>query len=103
VQAVFELQYFQKNPAAFYQLIKELMPGSYNPTPTHHFIKLLHDKGLLLRCYTQNIDSLETAAGLPADKVVAAHGTFDTASCIACNVSVPMAHVGLGCCLQVAV
>jgi NAD-dependent SIR2 family protein deacetylase len=33
--------------------------GNYQPTPTHHFIKLLHDKGLLLRCFTQNIDSLE--------------------------------------------
>lgn len=25
----------------------------------HYFIKLLHDKGLLLRMYTQNIDGLE--------------------------------------------
>jgi hypothetical protein len=33
--------------------------GNYAPTPAHHFIKLLHDKGLLLRCFTQNIDSLE--------------------------------------------
>jgi NAD-dependent SIR2 family protein deacetylase len=33
--------------------------GNYQPTPTHHFIKLLHDKGLLLRCFSQNIDSLE--------------------------------------------
>lgn len=36
-----------------------LRPGNYQPTPTHHFIRLLHDKGLLLRCFTQNIDSLE--------------------------------------------
>jgi NAD-dependent SIR2 family protein deacetylase len=33
--------------------------GNYAPTPAHHFIKLLHDKGLLLCCFTQNIDSLE--------------------------------------------
>jgi hypothetical protein len=33
--------------------------GNYKPTPTHYFIKLLHDKGLLLRAFTQNIDSLE--------------------------------------------
>ncbi len=25
----------------------------------HYFVKLLHDKGLLLRMYTQNIDGLE--------------------------------------------
>lgn len=36
-----------------------VLSGNYAPTPTHHFIKLLHDKGLLLRCFTQNIDSLE--------------------------------------------
>jgi NAD-dependent deacetylase sirtuin 2 len=41
----------------------------YKPTPTHCFIKLLHDKGLLRRCFSQNIDSLETATGLPAEKV----------------------------------
>ncbi|CAK9441810.1 uncharacterized protein LODBEIA_P56780 [Lodderomyces beijingensis] len=29
------------------------------PTETHKFIKHLKDKGKLLRCYTQNIDSLE--------------------------------------------
>jgi NAD-dependent deacetylase sirtuin 2 len=41
-------------------LISYLLPaGNYKPTPTHCFIKLLHDKGLLLRAFTQNIDSLE--------------------------------------------
>ena len=39
---------------------KELFPGQFKPTPGHNFIRLLHDKGLLLRCFTQNIDSLET-------------------------------------------
>ena len=32
---------------------QELFPGTYLPTPTHYFMRLLHDKGLLLRCYTQ--------------------------------------------------
>jgi hypothetical protein len=39
--------------------VPALCSGNYQPTPTHHFIKLLHDKGLLLCCFTQNIDSLE--------------------------------------------
>lgn len=51
--------------------------GSYLPTPTHHFLHLLHRKGLLLRVFTQNIDGLEQQAGLPADMVVPAHGSFD--------------------------
>ena len=59
-----------------------LWPGTYCPTTTHLFIKLLHDKGRLLRCFTQNIDSLESAAGVPAELTVAAHGNFDSATCM---------------------
>lgn len=83
--AVFEMSFFRKNPRPFFLLAKELFPGNYLPTPTHYFMKLLHDKGLLLRCFTQNIDSLEHQAGLPEDAVVAAHGNFDTARCIRCG------------------
>jgi NAD-dependent deacetylase sirtuin 2 len=61
---------------------KELFPGQFKPTPGHNFIRLLHDKGLLLRCFTQNIDSLEAEAGIPKAKIVAAHGNFDSARCI---------------------
>lgn len=46
-------QYFKESPEPFYRLAKELFPGQFRPTPAHHFIRLLHDKGLLLRCYTQ--------------------------------------------------
>ncbi|KAJ2039140.1 NAD-dependent deacetylase hst3 [Coemansia sp. RSA 2337] len=35
-----------------------------NCTPTHAFIKELDEAGKLLRCYTQNIDSLEKRIGL---------------------------------------
>jgi NAD-dependent SIR2 family protein deacetylase len=73
--------------------LQELYPGNFRPTPTHHFLKLLHDKGLLLRCYTQNIDSLEAEAGLPPDKVVAAHGNFDSARCIACSSAAELSDV----------
>lgn len=81
-EAVFTLSYFRERPAAFYELAKEMWPGNFEPTPGHYFIRLLHDKGLLRRCFTQNIDSLERAAGLPEEKVVAAHGNFDTAHVI---------------------
>lgn len=59
-------------------VVQELFPGSYLPTPTHHFLRLLHDKGLLLRVFTQNIDGLEQLAGLPQESVVPAHGSFDS-------------------------
>ena len=101
-QAIFELSYFREKPEPFYKLSSDLFPGKYAPTPTHHFVKLLHDRGVLRRCFTQNIDSLECATGLPVDKVVAAHGNFDAAHCLngheadmdvvekACRVGKPM-------------
>lgn len=60
--------------------MQELFPGTFQPTPGHYFIKLLHDMGLLQRCFTQNIDSLEHQAGLPKQQIVAAHGNFDSES-----------------------
>ena len=41
---MFELDYFRENPRPFYLLAKELYPGQYPPTPTHHFVNLLHRK-----------------------------------------------------------
>jgi len=65
---------------------QELFPGTFQPTPAHFFMKLLQDKGLLLRCFTQNIDSLENQAGLDKEQIVAAHGNFDSESpfCFKC-------------------
>ena len=92
-EAIFEMDFFEKNPRPFYQLCKSLWPGSFQPTATHHLLRLLHDRGKLLRCYTQNIDSLESAAGLPAAAIVAAHGNFDSASVIRGGPAVPAVEV----------
>ncbi|CAJ1368609.1 unnamed protein product [Effrenium voratum] len=81
-ESIFELKFFRKTPQAFYELVRELWPGNYEPTPAHYFLRLLNEKGILRRCYTQNIDSLEGRAGLPAEKLVAAHGNFDEAHVI---------------------
>ena len=81
-ESIFELNFFRRNPGAFYTLAREMWPGNFEPTPAHYFVRLLHDKGILLRCYSQNIDSLERRAGLPAEKLVAAHGNFDEAHVI---------------------
>jgi NAD-dependent SIR2 family protein deacetylase len=40
-------------------VVRYAAAGNYKPAATHYFIKLLHDKRLLLRAFTQNIDSLE--------------------------------------------
>jgi NAD+-dependent protein deacetylase SIR2 len=68
-----------------YTLAHELYPGKFRPTPTHSFIKLLATHNLLHTCFTQNIDTLERLAGVPADTIVEAHGSFATQSCIDCQ------------------
>lgn len=84
-EAIFELDYFRENPQPFFKLAKELYPGTFKPTPSHYFVKLLQDKGLLLRHYTQNIDTLERLAGIDHEMLVEAHGTFYTNHCVDCD------------------
>ncbi|NXM37568.1 SIR2 deacetylase, partial [Gymnorhina tibicen] len=72
----------QKHPEPFFALARELYPGQFKPTVCHYFMRLLQDKGLLLRCYTQNIDTLERVAGLDPERLVEAHGTFFTSHCL---------------------
>jgi len=78
-EAIFDIDYFQSNPAPFYRLAREIWPSNFAPTAAHRFFRALHEKGKLLRVFTQNIDSLERLAGLPAEQIVAAHGNFDAA------------------------
>jgi NAD-dependent SIR2 family protein deacetylase len=87
-QAVFDVDFYRTKPQPFCTLAKGLWPGlKHSPTLTHSFLKLLSDKGLLLRLYSQNIDGLEYLAGIPEKKLVECHGHFRTASCIDCHKS----------------
>ncbi|CAM6092809.1 unnamed protein product [Calypogeia fissa] len=88
-EAVFDISYFRENPSPFYALARELHPGRFKPTVTHAFISLLAKKGLLYMLYTQNIDCLDRAAGVPAEKIVEAHGSFATQRCIDCHAAFP--------------
>ncbi|KAM4752050.1 NAD-dependent protein deacetylase sirtuin-2 isoform 6-T6 [Cyanocitta cristata] len=81
-EAIFEIGFFKKHPEPFFALARELYPGQFKPTVCHYFMRLLQDKGLLLRCYTQNIDTLERVAGLDPELLVEAHGTFFTSHCL---------------------
>mmetsp|Transcript_4347 Transcript_4347/g.6964 ORF Transcript_4347/g.6964 Transcript_4347/m.6964 type:complete len:268 (-) Transcript_4347:13-816(-) len=84
---MFNIEFFRVNPKPFCELAKGLYPGLYKPTPTHCFIRLLAEKKVLLRNFTQNIDTLEFGAKIPKDKVVQAHGGFSSARCIKCGLS----------------
>lgn len=79
------LKYIDRRLSTVYTLAKELYPGRFRPTPTHSFIKLLHSHSLLHTCFTQNIDTLERRAGVPANKIIEAHGSFATQRCIECH------------------
>uniref|UniRef100_A0A8C8VIC9 NAD-dependent protein deacetylase sirtuin-2 n=1 Tax=Pelusios castaneus TaxID=367368 RepID=A0A8C8VIC9_9SAUR len=81
-EAIFEINYFKQHPEPFFALARELYPGQFKPTVCHYFLRLLKEKGLLLRCYTQNIDTLERVAGLEQEDLVEAHGTFFTSHCL---------------------
>lgn len=98
-EAVFDISYFRRHPEPFYVLARELYPGKFHPTVSHAFIALLARRGLLQMLFTQNIDCLERRAGVPADKVVEAHGSFATQRCIECKARFPdeeMEHHVLG-------
>lgn len=84
-QEVFDLNIFRQDPSVFYAIAREILPVTTKFSPTHLFIKLLQDKGKLLRNYTQNIDNLEHYAGILPEKMVQCHGSFATATCQTCG------------------
>jgi len=94
-EAIFERAYFHRNPRPFFKIAKEIMPNfdKYRPNKIHFFLRLLQEKKLLLRLYTQNIDNLETVAGIKSEKLIEAHGSFRSATCIKCQEEYPGSFV----------
>jgi len=78
---IFSLPCFHRNPNMLYKILSEINLDEIKPSLTHAFFKLLDDKNMLTRVYTQNIDNLEEKAGLCREKIIQAHGTLATASC----------------------
>ncbi|RLN49604.1 hypothetical protein BBJ28_00025035 [Nothophytophthora sp. Chile5] len=89
------IEFFRSNPRPFFAFAKELFPQSsgftFVPSRSHYFLKLLEDKGKLLRIYSQvivdlgNIDMPEHAAGISHERSVLCHGSFATATCLSCK------------------
>ncbi|OWZ15338.1 NAD-dependent Histone deacetylase sir2-like protein [Phytophthora megakarya] len=92
-QCMFDIEFFRSNPRPFFAFAKELFPKSsgftFVPSPSHYFLKLLEEKGKLLRIYSQNIDMLEHAAGISHERAVLCHGSFATATCLSCKQMYP--------------
>jgi NAD+-dependent protein deacetylase SIR2 len=88
-ESLFTLEEFDMDPKRFYSLAGELLPVQNRWSPTHQFIRVLQDKGKLLRNYTQNIDNVESYAGVFPEKIIHCHGSWKTASCRKCRNKVP--------------
>ncbi|GMK54684.1 hypothetical protein CspeluHIS016_0112700 [Cutaneotrichosporon spelunceum] len=86
-QQMFDIAYFRQHPMVFYSFAKQIYPSNFVPSPCHRWIRLLEERGVLLRNYTQNIDTLESLAGVR--RVLQCHGSFRTASCLRCKATVP--------------
>lgn len=84
-QEVFNISIFREDPSIFYSVAKDILPSTRKFSPTHAFIKLLQDKSKLLTNYTQNVDNLESHAGILPDKLIQCHGSFATATCVECG------------------
>lgn len=83
-QDVFDIEVFREEPHIFFEVAGKIVPKveDHRYTPTHKFIKLLEDKGKLLTNYTQNIDNIESYAGISPSKIIQCHGSFATATCM---------------------
>jgi len=92
-EVVFTKDFMEKDPSNFYAVMSRLRTEGITPTITHFFIKLLHDKGFLHRCYTQNIDALERSAGVPPSALVEAHGSMMEAKCSKCDADMPTSEL----------
>lgn len=78
-QDMFDKHYFLSNPSMFYSFAHKIFPSNFTPSSAHRFIKLIEQRGALLRNYSQNIDTLEQLAGI--ERVLQCHGSFASASC----------------------
>jgi len=89
---VFERDIWDGSPAGWEEIRRTFAPGRV--CAAHRLAAALADVGMLVRCYTQNVDGLEVAAGVPRDRVVMCHGDVSQAVCMldcgASPVSVPL-------------
>jgi len=88
-EQVFDIHNFDEDPSTFYKLAGDIIPDLEKWTPTHEFIRLLQDKEKLLTNYTQNIDNVESHAGIKKENLIQCHGSWATATCRKCGWRVP--------------
>jgi len=82
---VFDVGYFVRDPAPFYQFARDFLTllKKAEPTYAHLFLAELEREGRLQAVITQNIDSLHRRAG--SKSVIELHGSFDHSHCMRCG------------------
>ena len=51
-EKLFDIDYFKEKPEAFYKFMQSFDLTNFCATPTHYFIKMLQDKGVLWKNFT---------------------------------------------------
>ncbi len=91
---VVEYSLFRNNQFPYLEVRRPFILGTaekkWTATLSHFFLKVLEEKGLLHRLYTQNIDGLDYQIGLKEGMIVNVHGTISLAGCEACNADYPI-------------
>lgn len=88
-EEISDINFFKRCPDPWFKKVKAIVPtksAPRRPSLTHRFLRVLQDQGKLLHLFTQNIDTLETMAGIT--NVTFCHGSFGSATCMGCRRSV---------------
>jgi NAD-dependent SIR2 family protein deacetylase len=92
--AVVDIRLFQYNQFPYLEVRRPFILGTasrkWKPTASHYFFKVLDDKQLLQRLYTQNIDGLDYHTGINKSKIVSVHGSIEMIECEFCKTSYDM-------------
>ena len=82
-EAIFDINYFKRNPEPFFRLSAELLLADIEPSLCHRFLAALEKNGQILHVITQNIDMLHEKAG--SRNVIEGHGSYRSGHCISCG------------------
>lgn len=81
---VFDMDYFVKDPSVFWRFAHLIYPSLHpEHSQAHYFLAELEKRGKLLRCYSQNVDTLEI--GIPDEKLRCVHGSWRQNKCLNCG------------------
>jgi NAD+-dependent protein deacetylase SIR2 len=100
-EELFDWEFFQEDPVPFFKFARNLYfplggggggdggttssTKKVEPSDSHKLLAMLEQKKMLLRVYSQNIDGLETVAGVSPKRMVYAHGSLQWATCCKCQ------------------